>query len=237
MNDRCLITGASGFLGAAIAERLREESTVTGVGHQQAYEGLRCDLRDASAVKNLLSETLPDVVVHCAAYRNPDVCAADPAEARRMNVGSIQNLCDLLAPSSYLVFISSDYVFDGTAPPYTEDSLRSAVNLYGQTKIEGEDIIAQRPNALSLRVPVLVGAGDTLANSGYIGQLISGVRNKTPMHEDAYHVRFPTWTHDVAEAISFLMSRRSTGVMHYSGSAGETRYEAAQSVARLLGER
>ncbi|MDA1045038.1 MAG: SDR family oxidoreductase [Verrucomicrobia bacterium] len=236
MKPKCLITGASGFLGSAIAERLRKDMTVIGCGHQTAIDGHRCDLRDPSAVHDLVSRVAPDVVVHAAAYKDPDFCEANPDEARRLNVGSTHHLCDSLPSRTVIIFISSDYVFDGRTPPYTEGSTRGAVNLYGETKIASEDIIAQRPNALSLRVPVLVGGGATLETSGYIGQLIACVRDKTPVTQDHYHVRYPTWTHDVADAIAFLIGQGVVGVIQYSGTEGSTRYEGALETARRLGE-
>ena len=235
MTLKCLVTGASGLLGSAIAERMSQEMTVVGCGHQNAYEGVRCDLRDPSAVHTLVDRVSPDVVIHAAAYKDPDFCEANQEEARRMNVGATQNLCDALPPETPLIFISSDYVFDGESQPNTEASSRGAINVYGETKIASEDIVAQRPHGLSLRVPVLIAGGASLETSGYVGQLIACVREKTPITLDHYHVRYPTWTHDVADVIAFLVRHGTTGVIHYSGEEASTRYEGALEAARVLG--
>ena len=74
------------------------------------------DLRGAEALRGVVNEVKPDVVVHSAAYRDPDFCEGHPEEAFRLNVAPIEQFCDRLPESVPLLFVSSDYVFDG--PPH-----------------------------------------------------------------------------------------------------------------------
>jgi len=233
---RCLVTGASGFLGGAVCRALAERWDVIGLGHRQGGAGIRqADLRDAGAVEELILRESPDAVVHLAAYRDPDFCESDAEEARRLNVDTTRNLCRALPDTVPLLYASTDYVFDGTAPPYHEEDAPTPLSIYGRTKLEGEQVVLERSRSLSLRFPVLVGAGDTLAGSGFIGQMIEAVRLREAVRLDDVHVRFPTWIRDVGEAIAWLLGREACGLYHFSGSEGATRYALTQWVAEILG--
>jgi len=233
---RILVTGASGFLGRAVCRRLRAGHAVVGVAHRHAGPELQnCDIRDAAAFEALLREVAPDVVVYSAAYREPDYCEEHPIEAERLNVAPMRVLARVLPPRAHLIAISSDYVFDGGHPPYLEDAFRNPINVYGQTKVAAEDAALTHPGGLVVRIPVLVGAGPTLATSGYIGQLVTAVRERKPLTQDHVLVRVPTWIDDVAHALDFLITQRALGVMHVSGPRAATRYESALDVAHVLG--
>ena len=234
---KILVTGASGFLGQAVLRRLAKEHRVVGQCHRHGAPGLTaCDLREEGALRRLLREAGPDVVVHTAAYREPDYCEEHPAEAERLNVAPARIMAEALPAKARLIFISSDYVFNGLQPPYREDARRVPVNTYGCMKVEAEDLVLAHGGGLVVRVPVLVGAGPTLAQSGYIGQLVATVRDKTPLVQDHVQVRVPTWIEDVAEALAFLITRGARGTMHVAGPRAATRYESMCDVARLLGE-
>lgn len=234
---RCLVTGASGFLGGAVVRRLSDAGwEVVGSAYRHGALGLRvADLREPEAVMRLVSEVRPDVVVHCAAGRDPDACERDPAEARRLNVKPVEFLDRALAPDASLLFVSSDYVFAGTRPPYREDDERDPVNVYGQTKKEAEDVVMARAGSAVLRIPVLVGAGPSLEESGFIGKMHRMIRARRRVEVENTIVRFPTWIEDVADAIRFILERRASGIFHYSSGRGRTRYGWTEEMAELLG--
>jgi dTDP-4-dehydrorhamnose reductase len=231
-----LITGASGLLGSSLAARLEGSCNVTGTGFSQAGEGLfPVDLRDADALKGLLQEVNPDAVVHSAAYRDPDFCEENPEEAYRLNVAPTAQLCELLPESVPLLFISSDYVFDGVAAPYREEDERHPVNVYGRLKVQAEDLVLERGAGLVLRIPLLIGAGPTWESSGFIFKTLAQILDPIPSSLDHAGIRFPTWTNDVAEAVAHLLGIEAKGVYHYSSLEGGTKYEWAQELAELAG--
>jgi dTDP-4-dehydrorhamnose reductase len=232
---KCLITGASGFLGRAVADRLRGTYDVIPLGMNGKGEGLvRVDLTDAAAFAKTLRDAAPDLVLHLAAHKDPDYCEDHPAEARALNVEPVRTLRDTLPATTQLIFASSDYVFDGKTPPYKEESARSPINIYGQTKCDAEDILSGRPRTTIVRIPVLVGSGVLLSKSGFIWQIIEPLREKREIILDDVLVRRPIWINDVAAAMEFLAEKEVDGVVHLSGPGGGTRYGWTVDIGKHL---
>ena len=231
-----LITGASGLLGRSLTARLEGMGNVSGAGFSHtAGRQSPVDLRDAQALKGLLKEVNPDVVVHSAAYREPDFCEDHPEEAFRLNVAPVEQFCEALPESVPLLFISSDYVFDGVAAPYREEDERHPVNEYGRLKVEAEDLVLQRDAGSVLRIPLLIGAGPTWESSGFIFKTLAQIQDPAPSSLDHAGIRFPTWTNDVADAVAHLLDIEGRGIFHYSSLKGGTNYEWAAELANLAG--
>ncbi len=231
-----LITGASGLLGRSLMVRLKDLATVTGVGYSNRAESLvPVDLRDADALHTLLNEAKPDAVVHSAAYRDPDFCEDHPEEAFRLNVAPVERFCELLPESVPILFISSEYVFDGEGAPYREEDERHPVNEYGRLKVKAEDLVLQRAAGSVLRVPLLIGAGPTWESSGFIYKILKKIQDPTPSSLDDVGIRFLTWTDDVAEAVAHLLKLEERGIYHYSSLEGGTKHQWARELADLAG--
>lgn len=230
-----LILGASGFLGREVQPAFAARGATVNVSSRGGPGLEKVDIREADALRGLCARVKPSSILLLAAWREPDVCEERPDEARRLNVEPARVLAACLPPETHLTFISTDYVFDGLKPPYREDSPRHAVSVYGQSKVEAEDALAGRKNTLILRVPLLIGGGPTLKDCGFIGQIVDSLRRPERQPQDDVLVRFPTWTRDVAAALVWLVERRTTGVIHYSGLEGGTRYHWMLEAARVLG--
>lgn len=234
---RVMISGASGLLGRELMAAFENGNELLGLGHHRGGAGLlQCDLRDTERFGEMIADFAPDILINCAAYRDPDRCAENREDALQLNVEPLRAACAALAPAAKNVLISSDYVFDGENPPHREDDARSPVNFYGKTKCLAEDIIAERPGSLALRIPVLIGRDDSFEKSGFAYGLVSAVRGCGPKVMDNVHIRFPTWTRDVAAALRFAVERDLSGAVHYSGELGGTQYNLACRTARMLGE-
>ena len=235
MRTKCLITGASGNLGSDLVRALRTDHDVLGLCRQRLSEGLRSvDIREPSAFLAIVEEFDPDVVIHSAAYRDPDFCEDHREETWRLNVEPLRLLCENLPAQKKLVLISSDYVYDGTKPPYHEEDPTSPVNVYGESKVAAERLLLDRPDSLIVRPPLLVKAGATVEDSGFIGQMLGTLLSKEPVGLDDVLMRFPIWTRDVAAAVVFLLERELSGIYHTGGPEGGTRYEWTIRMGRLL---
>eukprot|EP01027_Heterolobosea_sp_BB2_P013400 GEZU01019332.1.p1 GENE.GEZU01019332.1~~GEZU01019332.1.p1 ORF type:complete len:229 (+),score=42.13 GEZU01019332.1:67-753(+) len=147
---KVLVTGASGLLGRAVLRELQnyvDQFKVIGVARTRFDESkgiFKLDLTDENAVDQfIISQHQPDVIVHCAAERQPDICRNKPEQAKKINVDATEYIAKAAQKlgKTWCIYISTDYVFDGTNPPYYPSSAPNPLNEYGVSKYEGEKII------------------------------------------------------------------------------------------------
>lgn len=249
---KIVVTGATGMLGRATMTRLRRNAgdEIVGLCHTRTGEGLvPADLGDLAAVPALLDRLAPEVIVHTAAIRKPDEFAADEARAYHLNVDATAELARWVGahPGTFLIFISTDYVFDGTKPPYAVDAPVQAVNGYGRSKVDGEAAVrtfAPGQSAI-LRVPILYGDVETLDESSVTTVLKQVLRLGEPGNErysksnpiilDDWSVRYPTHVADVADILAQLVAKKLAGTWHWSGSEALTKLDMGRLAAEKLG--
>ena len=146
---RFLITGATGLLGPWLVEAAARAGEVVTAGFGRSADE-RTDLRDGTAVQEMLARVRPDVVVHAAALTDVDRCEREPAEAARMNELAVANVARALGVDSRLVLVSTDQVYPDTAGPHVEGS-EAPVNAYGRSKLAGERAAFVHVNSLAVR--------------------------------------------------------------------------------------
>jgi len=241
------LIGASGLLGRAVANELaafpRWQVARTAFRHGDAST-VMLDVRDESAVREFITDHAPDAIVVAAAERRPDVCENDPALARALNVDALGFIASAAQETgSWVLSISTDYVFDGTRPPYQPDDAPNPLNAYGRSKLDGEQALLQSgAQSCVLRLPLLYGPvidwGESAVTS-LTPAIVESVRGPAPAVMDAWATRYPTFTPDVAVVIRQLLERHEigesvTGVKHWSGDEPMTKFDIAQSIARVL---
>ena len=159
---KVIITGASGLLGRAIKQQFDriEGWTVQGWGFNRLEGGLKkVDLRDNESIIGAIDDFQPDVVVHSAAERRPDVVVKHEAETTALNVTASETIAkEMDKRNGFVLYISTDYVFDGTSPPYTTTDTPNPLNKYGVSKLQGERVTTDNcARSGVLRVPVMYG--------------------------------------------------------------------------------
>lgn len=184
---RVLVTGASGLLGRAIMNAFSDAPNweVLGLAHSRVSGNLKkVDLLNFEETKKVIEDFKPHLLVHSAAERRPDVVTQNPDGTQKLNVGTTEFLAklieslnkDLEEPKHFMIYISTDYVFDGKNAPYKPDDPPHPVNKYGQSKLEGEQaVISCGRGYLILRVPVLFGDVEYLGESAVTGNAICTV--------------------------------------------------------------
>ena len=243
---RILITGATGLLGRPVLRACAANPgwRVTGTSFRRTGPGLeRVDLSRTEELPSVLDRLAPTVIIHAAAERRPDVSERDPAGTQRLNVGATATLAQWAAAQrAYLIYISSDYVFDGTTPPYTPASPTRPINAYGQSKLDGELAVqAAGGEAAVLRVPILYGEVESLEESP-VTVLAKNMLAASPgdtLKMENWATRYPTHTRDVAAVLCQMVARQLShtglcGVFHWSGDEPMTKYGMACAMAPLL---
>ncbi|MGA5578381.1 dTDP-4-dehydrorhamnose reductase family protein [Streptomyces koyangensis] len=235
---RAVIFGASGLLGRSVM-RAFGDMTVTGTAFSRTASALvAVDATSADAIARLLGRVRPDVVVNCVGERRPAVWAGAPERARAGNVDAARLIAEgARRCGARLVHISSDYVFDGTAPPYRPDSLPNPLNAYGRWKLLAEHAVRGAcPDAAILRLPVLYGPVRFAAETN-LTEIARQVAAGAPVELDDVCVRYPTHADEAAEvcrqlAGALLQGQRLGSVAHWSAEQGLTKYRMALLIAR-----
>ena len=155
---KLFVAGVSGLLGLNTALLLRDRYEVSGCYHSRpvALDGVNAFKLDASssqATNKGLAELRPDLIINTIGLTNVDACETDPAQARLLNVETARNLATAAHRlKAKLVHISTDQLFDGASEWMTEEDASSPLNVYGETKREGEQAVLDScPDALVIR--------------------------------------------------------------------------------------
>lgn len=242
-----LITGASGLLGRPVFKACSAVPgwRVTGAALRRTTQGFaRIDLSQTEVLPAFLDALGPDVIVHAAAERRPDVSEKDPDGTQRLNVGATAVLARWAAArGAFLIYISTDYVFDGTMPPYKTEAPTNPLNAYGRSKLAGEHaVLGACSDAVILRVPILYGDVETLAESSVtvLARNMLDAPPDGPLPMEHWATRYPTHTADVAEVLRQIVARRLAvpsfcGTYHWSGGEPMTKYAMALAFAPHLG--
>ena len=237
-----VVIGASGLLGREIFRDLQQVFGEAVIGTARRRFGARyssLDILDSVAVEQFLSAHRPAVVVIVAGEKRADICERDPLRALALNIAAPALIARCVATyGGRTLYISTDYVFDGTQAPYRPESLPTPINAYGLSKREGELAVLGAGSATAvLRLPLLFGPSDDLSESA-----VTNVLLPTPsggaMPVDNWAIRYPTLTTDVASVCRqmitlWLAGTDLSGIHHWSGSDPCTKYALSLQLAAI----
>lgn len=207
---KVLITGGTGQLGTSIAELLKRSNI-----NYVAPTSKEMDITDFDNVKNYIMMIQPQVIIHCAAYTAVDLAEDERKACYTINVVGTENLVEASQLiNATLIYISTDYVFDGTIlDSYKEIDAKHPINYYGECKSEAEDIIINRMKKYFIfRVSWLFGPHGT--NFVKTMLRLGKVHNNISIVDD--QIGAPTYTGDVAYVIKKAMNSIHYGVYHIS---------------------
>ena len=224
---RVTIFGATGLLGKELM-RLWKDDEVTGLGSKDA------DLRDAQRIATVVEQTKPEWIVLSAAYTDVDGCEINEQLACNINFRGAMHVADAAKNSgARLVFLSTDYVFDGSHDrPYEITDTRAPRSVYGRWKAEAEVKLAERlPDCTIIRTSWLFGAGgkcfpDTILKLAATRPAIDVVNDQRGS---------PTYAPDLAEAIIQLCRKGIPGIVHATNRGECTWFEFAKEILEKSG--
>jgi dTDP-4-dehydrorhamnose reductase len=221
---RLLITGAAGMLGRDVS------AAAEGAGHDVVALARRdLDISDATAVNAAVAAVRPDAVINCAAWTDVDGAETHEADATRINGIGAGNLA---AAAPYLVHVSSDYVFDGSATePYVEADRTGPVSAYGRSKLAGEEAVARHGDHAIVRSSWLFG----LHGKNFVATMLRIAEARDEVAVVADQIGCPTFSGHLAPALVEVAENHLTGVLHVAGGGQCSWHELAEATFEIAG--
>jgi len=242
---KILVTGANGLLGQHLVNLLLFEAysvMATGRGKSRfpftyglGYASV--DLSEADRIYRTFEAYNPDVVVHAGAMTQVDECETNRDACSITNIDGTINIIKAAERfSKHLIYISTDFVFDGKRGNYVEDDLPDPVNYYGKTKLRAEELVRQTSLDWTIVRTCLV-YGNSF--EGTRSNIITWVKENLEQHKKIKvvndQIRTPTYVEDLANGIFLVIKNKAKGVYHISGDEILTPYQMAIKTADYFG--
>ena len=248
---KVFVTGVGGQLGHDVMNELHKRG-YDGVGSDIApvYSGVadgspvttmpyvQMDITDKAAVEAVISQVNPDVVVHCAAWTAVDMAEDDDKveKVRAINAGGTQNIADVCKKlDCKMVYISTDYVFDGQGEQPWEPDCKDykPLNVYGQTKLEGELAVA---NTLKKYFIVRIAWVFGLNGKNFIKTMVNLGKTHDTLRVVCDQIGTPTYTLDLAVLLVDMIETEKYGYYHATNEGGYISwYDFAREIFRQAG--
>jgi dTDP-4-dehydrorhamnose reductase len=239
---KILITGSNGLLGQKLVLLLSQQSDIqliaTARGKNRlpftdGYEYQEMDITKAEQVREVIEKTRPDAIIHTAAMTNVDQCEAEKESCWVMNVKAVEYLVEACEKHTiFLCHVSTDFVFDGTSGPYSEDALQSPLSFYGWSKYAAEEVLRRSKCSWAIARTVLVyGIVSDMSRSNIILWVKKSLEEKKAIQVVTDQFRTPTLAEDLAKGCWLITDKKAEGVFHISGKDFLTPYEMAIKTA------
>jgi dTDP-4-dehydrorhamnose reductase len=232
---RILLLGKNGQIGWEL------QRTLASLGRVSALDTPAIDLTDEQATRALIRKARPQVIVNAAAYTAVDRAESEAELAYAVNAAAVGVLAEeALKLDAALIHYSTDYVFDGRkTTPYSENDPPNPINVYGKSKLSGEQAIQQAGGAfLILRTSWVY----SLRKDSFVSKVLAWAQQPGPMRVVTDQVSCPTWCRMLAEVTAQLLAmggkdpdgwlRERKGLYHLAGSGRASRFEWARAILR-----
>ena len=225
---RVLVTGVKGQLGYDVMNEL------TGRGHEGIGVDIQeMDITDAASVEKVITEAAPDAVIHCAAYTAVDAAEDNVDLCRRVNAGGTENIARVCkALNCKIMYISTDYVFNGQGTrPWEPDDKREPLNVYGQTKYEGELAVETLEKFFLVRIAWVFGVN----GKNFIKTMLNLGKTRDHLTVVADQIGSPTYTYDLARLLVDMIETDKYGRYHATNEGLCSWYEFACEIFKQAG--
>ncbi len=244
---KILVTGANGLLGQSLIKQLLEKKyEVIGTGRGpgrlimamfEGYSYEELDITDGPAVEAFILDKKPELIVHAAAMTQVDECELKKQDCYNVNVTATRFIIDAAkAINAKFVYVSTDFIFDGSSGPYKETDEPGPVNYYGSTKWVAEKAVEESGLHWAIARTILVyGVIPSTGRTNIVGFVKNSLEQNIPIKMVTDQYRTPTFVHDLAAGIILIIEKNASGIFHLSGEEQMTPYEMAVDIAKFFG--
>ncbi|ANB60741.1 dTDP-4-dehydrorhamnose reductase [Anoxybacteroides amylolyticum] len=222
--QKILVTGAKGQFGTEMVKLLKDmEYEIYGYGRTEL------DITDFQQVKSVIDHIHPSVVIHAAAYTKVDAAESEPDQAFLVNAYGTRNIAVASERiGAKFVYISTDYVFDGTANvPYNEFAFTNPISVYGKSKLAGEQFVRDlHSKFFIIRTSWVYGKH----GNNFVKAMLTLAQEKRELFVVDDQIGCPTYAVDLASYIFQLIQTEKYGVYHISNSGHCSWYEFAKAI-------
>ncbi|MEM3630612.1 MAG: dTDP-4-dehydrorhamnose reductase [Nitrososphaerota archaeon] len=237
---KILITGAGGLLGSKISYlALKKNYKVYSayLTHLPSYGlPIKLDISNEKMVFKIIKDINPDAIFHCAALTDVDKCEINKEIAKRININGTKFIAKIAKKTnSYLIYISTDYVFDGSKGMYKEEDEPNPINFYGYSKLLGEKIIEKiEGEYLIARASVIYGSKPASGKTNFALWILDNLNKNQNIKVLTDQYVSPTLNTNLAEILLEAYERNITGIYHIAGAERVSRYEFALKLAEVF---
>lgn len=228
--SRILVIGAKGMLGRDLMEVL----CASPIDDVTGWDIDEIDIRIEKDTVKKISQHRPEMVINLAAFTNVDQCESQAEKAFAVNAEGMRHVAlGALRCHAKVVYLSTDYVFDGKKrEPYVESDLPNPLNVYGLSKLQGELYVQElTEDGVIVRTQWLFGK----YGNNFVSSILRQAREKKELSIVNDQTGSPTYTVDLAKAISTLIQRDAKGIFHVANSNSCTWFALGQSVLEFSG--
>jgi dTDP-4-dehydrorhamnose reductase len=242
---KILLLGHKGMLGSDLFFKLSGEHEVIGMDKEEI------DIVSASDCTNAIKETVPDIVINAAAYTNVDGCETAREECFVVNAEAVKNIAEACRKNKIrIIHFSTDYVFDGTArEPYVEDAQCNPINVYGESKLAGENYLRTlSDHYILIRTSWLYGLKgknfvQTILEKAKAKEYVDDTMTKAKALAEGPSKLFvvddqvgsPTYTKDLASAVALLIEKNAQGIFHVTNRGSCSWHQFAVRILKEAG--
>ena len=233
-----LVTGSAGLIGRQIVKDLSETHEVFSCYNKSKPEHgniIKMDLLNHEMISNVMSEKKPDVVIHLGAMTAVDLCDAQQDNALKINSQATEILAKECSKiNSFMVYVSTDYVFDGNTGMYEENDTANPLGFYGKSKLLGEKSIQNfSSNWCIARTSTPFGLHPT--KKSFPIWVIENLQKQKQIDVLTDQFTSPTYVPSLSRMLIEISERHLTGIIHVAGASKISRYEMASLVSDKLG--
>jgi len=233
------VTGASGLLGQKVTQLALEKGHEVYSTYKEhptnSGNPIKLDLTNQDQVSKTISQLKPQAVIHTAAYTDVDGCEINQDLAWKVNAEATKHIAEASAKAnSHVIYVSTDYVFDGEIGLYSEEDQPKPISHYGYTKLKGEEFVKEHAQEWCItRASVIYGWGQQY-KLNFATWLINNLKQGKEVKVLVDQYVSPTLNTNLAEMLLEIAQRGILGILHTAGDTRINRYEYALKLAEVF---